>query len=169
MGGCGVSGSKGHHILCDFYFFLRSAQRQLLPLKLTSLHHQKPPPTSHQPPPTDIHTCRYGMFRRWCVCVCVCVLSANIWCLFICNFVVVICIQTRFSQIGIESNDCRGTFAVNKAIQFSSSPFNAAPFCQPTNNNEEPAEKRQTGWQTNKQTIWPSICPEQICRNRPHC
>lgn len=72
MGGCGGSGSKGHHILCDFYFFLRSAQRQLLPLKLTSLHHQKPPPTSHQPPPTDIHTCRYGMFRRGCVCVCVC-------------------------------------------------------------------------------------------------
>jgi len=64
------------------------------------------------PTPTDIHTCRYAM--------CVYVLLTNIWCLFICNLVVVvgICIHIRFSQIGIESNDCRGTFAVNKAIQF---------------------------------------------------
>lgn len=71
MGGCGGSGSKGHHILCDFYFFspLRSTATFATEINKSPL-----PETSTHNPPTTTH--RYSHVQIWnvsaMVCVCVC-------------------------------------------------------------------------------------------------
>lgn len=102
-------------IFCEIFSFFLFA-----PETFATEINKSPPTVTHPPTYTRPGTpYRYGIFAYIYVYVYICFWQ-TFWCLFICNLVVGICIRVRirFSQIGIESYDCRGTFAVNKAIQF---------------------------------------------------